>query len=58
MVKAFEETVKSPIRGKRHGDIKTAVMGNEKVVKVIKIGGRGVWRRYHTGYLKTSGHIR
>ena len=37
MVKAFEETVKSPIRGKRHGDIKTAVMGNEKVVvKVIK----------------------
>lgn len=37
MVKMFEETVKSPIRGKRHGDIKTAVMSNEKVVvKVIK----------------------
>lgn len=37
MVKMFEETVKSPVRGERHGDIKTAVMGNEKVVvKVIK----------------------
>lgn len=37
MVKVFEEMVKSPIRGKRYGNIKTAVMSKEKVVvKVIK----------------------
>ena len=36
MVKVFEETVKGPIRRQRSGDVKTAVMGNKKViVKVV-----------------------
>lgn len=32
MVKGFQETVKSLVRGKQQGDIKTTVMGIEKVV--------------------------
>lgn len=35
MVNVFEETVKSPVRRKREGDIKTAVMGYKKVVAQV-----------------------
>ena len=43
MVKIFQEAVKSPVRRKRQGDIKSAVMGNEKVVvkRISKVNYHG-----------------
>ena len=43
MVSVFEEAVKGPVRRKRTGNIKTAVMGNKKVVAQIidQIGDHG-----------------
>lgn len=32
MIKVIEEMVKSPVKWKGNGDIKTAVMGDEKVI--------------------------
>ena len=49
MIKVFEETVESPVRGKRAGNIKAAVMGNEEVVvKVIgKVRDHGETFAFH-----------
>lgn len=49
MIKVFEEAVKSPIRRKGFGKIKTAVMGNQKVVvKIInKICDQGKAFAFH-----------
>lgn len=49
MVEAFEETIKSPIRRKRKGDIKTAVISNEKVVvKIVdKVRNHGKTFAFH-----------
>lgn len=43
MVKVFKEAVKCPVRRKRQGNIKTAVMSDEKVVVQVidKVGYHG-----------------
>lgn len=49
MVKIFQEAVKSPVRRKRQGNIKAAVMGNEKIVIEIidKISDHGEAFTFH-----------
>lgn len=49
MVKIFKEAVKGPVGGKRQGDVKTAVVRNEKViVKVVdKVGNHGKAFAFH-----------
>lgn len=49
MVEGFQKAVKSPVRGKRRSNIKTAVMSDEKiVVEVIdKVGKHGEAFAFH-----------
>ncbi len=56
MVKVFQETVKSPVRRQRQGNIKTIVVYDEKVVVEIidKIGNQGEAFTFH--YNKGTDH--
>lgn len=56
MIEMNQETVKCPIRWKRPGNIKTAVMSNEKVVIQIinKIGNHGKTFPFHNN--KSTNH--
>ena len=49
MVKVFQKTVKCPVRGKRQGDVKTAVVCDEKVVVQVidKVGNHGKTFAFH-----------
>ena len=49
MIKVFQKAVKSPIRGKRRSNIKTAVMCEEKIVveEIDKVGKHGEVFAFH-----------
>lgn len=60
MAKIFKEAVKSPIRRQGTGYIKTAVMGNEKVVVQVidKVGNHGKTFAFHNNKGTNHGMVR